>query len=188
MNNRPLRTDHVDLLRGMLVERAQDLPQILPPEHRMELENSDEVKRIEDRLHEIGGQLPLLSNQATLLNERKRLYRRKCSLKKKALTSLQRSWHNINYDEEVRQQLLNSAFHIDPKPESRFSILSPFLLERSRLAETLFSPKSGRLSDGEILNDLTSLCIKSEPVLYRPGERPIQGRCPFNKCYKPMES
>ncbi|MCJ1444306.1 MAG: hypothetical protein MMC23_004807 [Stictis urceolatum] len=185
MNNLPLRSDHVELLRGMLVDRANDLPQRLPPEHRIKLESSEEFIRIDNRIQEIGVRLAEESDQKDLQAERDGLYNRKHSLKRMALENLQRNWNAINYDQEVQRQLLHgNAIGLDPQPVSRFSILRQFLPERHRLANSLFSPQPVRSSHGKVLSDLASLCRKSESVSYRPGELPVQGRCSFNKCHK----
>ena len=36
------------------------------------------------------------------------------------------------------------------------------------------------------MQDLLALCQQSSSVLFRPGEEPVDGRCPFNNCWKSM--
>lgn len=89
---------------------------------------------------------------------------------------------------ELRVKLLGvTPFKAELETELRFQILRKYLPERDRLADLLFRETKARSADGpKIVQDLFSLCLQTITVLYRRGEEPQNGHCPFNECMKAL--
>ena len=186
MNEQDMRTDHLQF-RGILARRRPDLPQSLPEHYKAEtVAKEKEYIEVEAKIQSINEKLGQKPKDPALMAQRQNFYKEKHAFHKKALKKLQDEYDIHRYDEEVQRQLLPSSARENPEPqEPHFSILRQFLPERHRLADSLFEAKTLRSASGqEVMEELLALCHRSSSMLFRPGEEPVDGRCPFNDCGK----
>ena len=188
MNKQEMRTDHVQF-RGMLASRRPDLPQALPDQYKAKFVATDqEFIELGKKLQSIKEDLLKQPDDPALKAQRQYVYKERSALVKKALKKYQEEYDIDRYDEEVAKQLLSDPEKEIEPPEGYFSILRQFLPERDRLSASLFEMTTLRSSQGqEVIEDLLSLSRRSCSMLFRPGEEPVDGRCPFNGCGKSVD-
>ncbi|KAL9033948.1 MAG: hypothetical protein Q9214_007270 [Letrouitia sp. 1 TL-2023] len=123
--------------------------------------------------------------------ERQRIYNKRKLLRKQALKQYQIQWLEADYDRSVAMP--GNLDHLQANGYDSsgddFNLLRPFMVERSLLADMA---SESLVCYGDLYHDavgaLATICTQSDQrVLYRPGEAPIDGRCPFTQCGKLIE-
>ena len=184
MHGQDMRKEHL-AFRGLLATRRPDLPQVLPQRERRKIAaaSSEERNRLDKELQLINIKISQNRDELSLKSERSAIYVKRKEIFRKGLQNHRKEYETYRYDEEVDRQLRSEISILDHVSTSRFAILRRFLPERNRLADSLFEPTKLRSIAGQqILCDLLSLCSKGKSTLFRPGEEPVDGKCPFNEC------
>lgn len=105
----------------------------------------------------------------------------KARLLKRALKEYQKEWVDLMYERFVETRGKSDG---NPEPqERRFERLLAFMPERKRLCTMIEGlveyTEEQRLS---IVEDLITIASKNLEDIYRPGEEPVDGRCPVEGC------
>ena len=168
----------IEQLRSAARHRNVDLPRKLPAQEFADLEESQEMTALRSNL----AALP-----SERWRERTKIGEKQLRLRKQALKRYQDQWLQEEYERVV------SAGSTDCKrPESTevgADDLQSFFPERIRIAEimgTLMPFLDERRK--EALEGLITLCTRDDQSIYfRPGEHPINGRCPVSSCEMPLK-
>ncbi|KFY77759.1 hypothetical protein V499_02929 [Pseudogymnoascus sp. VKM F-103] len=102
-------------------------------------------------------------------------------LYRSARASNREKWFSSSFDEEAQRQLEQEDDETLPKLRGTFPLTHHLMLERDRIANTLFVAKGLQSKAGQaVLQDVYSLCSNDNQVAYRPNEWPVNGACPSN--------
>ncbi|KAK3178123.1 hypothetical protein OEA41_000256 [Lepraria neglecta] len=176
---------HINLLRSAGRHQNVALPQKMSADALFAFENSLEMRALDARL----------ATKTLDGSERKRIYTEMQNLKQKALLRYQEQWLEDDYirtvsvgARETPGQPSRPQYEALSNVEHDFDVLRPFMPERSRLADMLYTSASCfDPARKEAVQDLTAICVsKDQRVIYRPNEVRLGGRCPVPDCRKTM--
>ncbi len=175
------RTDHIAKLRSVSTRRAPGLPQALPAKEMANvLTDPTATELYRDLYH-------LRKHGATekTMNEALRKHRMYVHwLKTRALARWKEEWLERRYTNiiQARGRISHDRASTVDQAQALFRVLP----ERARLADMIkcneHRTRAQRLS---AVQDLLSLCTRNFEVMYRPGEEPVDGRCPVYQCKLP---
>ena len=172
------RKEHIELLRTAARYRNSSLPQKMPARYAEEFEHTPEMSELKTKLLS----LPIGRERSRILNEQRKL-------RQQAQVRYQDQWAEEQYKCHVSTSLPSSDGQEAKKPqplnkaEQEFLSLRSFLPERSRLADlagTYVSVES--IERQSALRDLVSIAGSDDRVMFRPGETPVDERCPVSDC------
>ena len=169
-NGRP-----IGLLRSAARHRNADLPLKLPAHVSAALQDGEEMTALRTRL-------AALSPEES--DERKKIKDMQMQLKKEALIEYQKKWLQEDYHQTV------STASVECKKRSSagagFGDLRSFFPEHVCVANMI--EVSMAFLDERRKSALEGLIVicgqESQQIWYRPGEKPVDGRCPVSTCGK----
>ncbi len=175
-----LRRDHLEDFRGLSLHRHPQLWQSLPAKHRFELERRPEFIAVDKEIETLAWKLENASDAEETQPyqvRRQELYERRRQLTVDELRKCQKL-----QPKKLTSQTANEPCLEDHR-RTFFASTRGLMPERDRLASCLFKPVTLRSAEGRTaLHDLISLCTRDSRVVYRPGLRPKEGRCPSPEC------
>ena len=175
MTGKDAKAGHASILQSMALSHVSGAPTRLPTRIKDEMLKEKDYCAILDQLKAINQSLGNDRDNQDLLNERRKLYDRRSQCERDKLLEYQKM---LFYQQESSEAT---------KPITDFSILRSFMPERDRLADSLFKPSHVR-EGRQILADLLHLArVKNSESFYRPGEEPVNGKCPFNDCKQTID-
>ena len=176
--NEPAQHDHVDYFQSFAGFREVGLPTTLPAEQEVALRQHEEYRDLRSQISKLEQEpdkpslVKALQRQSTQYLERAR---------KRALKEYIVEW----VDQRRREKQFNKG-HVDPVERGTTDLeesLELIMPERRRLAITMTSERIVSSEERrDAVQDLYTLATRNCTVLYRPGEEPIDGRCPAKNC------
>lgn len=193
-----MRLDHIEYLRGVGKYRAIGYPRHLPAERQhaigkhevlLELESRLKELRIQETSRESSGQGTVDERDADNVDDdasfaikltTKQIQVLKTRLYQSELAKYREEWVQRRIEAQVKAGgkapetiIYNDVAHCLFKAQP----------DRRRIAEMM--PLDDLLSYQDMLSVVESLlayCSKDYDVFYRPGEEPVNGRCPVGNC------
>ncbi|GFG16438.1 hypothetical protein IFM61392_09507 [Aspergillus lentulus] len=199
-----MRLDHIEYLRGVGKYRAIGYPRRLPAEREHAIAKNEDLRELERRLKELqiqencnqcNDQSTAEESDANNESETNRVDEDSgfaIKLTRKQIQVLKTRLHNselAKYREEWIQKRVETQVRAGGKaPEAVvYNDVAHCLFkaqpDRQRVADMM--PMDNHLSYQDMLSVVESLlayCTKDYDVFYRPGEEPVDGRCPVSKC------
>ena len=176
--NEPAQHDHIDYFQSFAKSREKGLPSRLPAEREDAIRRDPQLLGFKSKVHRLkegngtASQIRAAENKA-------RSYR--ASLTQKSLQQYKLEWVRQRRDWKVKTR--GRASPNDDGHTDLLEILSQVMPERGRLARTMVSDKVvSKEERRQAIEDLCSLASQDCTILYRPGERPVEGFCPVNGC------
>jgi hypothetical protein len=193
-----MRLDHIEYLRGVGKYRAIGYPRHLPAEQQHAITKNEDLRELERRLNEL--QIQENSNESNDQSTAEESDANKVDenagfaikLTRKQIQVLKTRLHNselAKYREEwIRRRVETQVRAGGTAPEAVvYNDVAHCLFkaqpDRQRIANMM--PMDNHLSYQDMLSVVESLlayCTKDYNVFYRPGEEPVDGRCPVGKC------
>ena len=174
----PAETYHIEYLQGVSRFQEKGLPCKLPAEREAAIASHPHVLELKKRLET----LTLAQADHAVIDTSKRelrLYRK--HLRTEALQQFRKEWVQTTRDQKILSRGKDSV-QVHAKTDV-LRVLSSVIPERGRLAQQMVSDNILSSSDKlQALKDLLGLCIRDFEVFYRPGEEPIGGACPVERC------
>ncbi|KAL4958731.1 uncharacterized protein BDV14DRAFT_186161 [Aspergillus stella-maris] len=195
-----MRLDHIEYLRGVGKYRALGYPRHLPAERQHAIRQNETLQGLERRLQELQ-KIPHTctntdnghgehDNDAADSGDEDTEFAIK--LTKKQLQVLRTRLYNTElakYRDEWIQDRLETQVKSGGKASDVivYNDITQCLFkaqpERQRVAELMPSDKSFSYQDMlSAVENLLIYCTKNYDVFYRPGEEPLNGRCPVGGC------
>ena len=177
--------EYIELLRTAARYRNTSLPQKMPARYAEDFECTPEMSALTAKLLK----LPVGKERSNILTEQRKLRRQ-------AQIRYQDQWAEEQYRRHISTGLPSSdsdgqeAKSVQPLnyADQDFLFLRPFLSVRSRLADLAgTSAAIGSAERQSALEDLIAIAGSDERILFRPGETPVDGRCPLSDCRVEME-
>ncbi|KAF7136973.1 hypothetical protein CNMCM5793_006677 [Aspergillus hiratsukae] len=171
-----MRLEHIEYLRGVGKYRAIGYPRHLPAEQQHAITKNEELRELERRLNELqiqenfnesNDQSTAEESNANKVDENAGFA---IKLTRKQIQVLKTRLHNSELA-KYREEWIRRRVETQAQPD------------RQRIANMM--PMDNDLSYQDMLSVLESLlayCTKDYNVFYRPGEEPVDGRCPVGKC------
>ena len=176
--NEPAEHDHVDYFQSFAKFREKGLPTSLPAERDAATRRDPRLVALEEQIDKLRSNGASPSEIKIAKNKARSCY---TSLTRKALEQYQNEWVRRRRDWKILTHGRERA--ADDTKTDRLQTLSLVFPERGRLAQRMISAES--ISDGgrrQCMEDLYAMITRDYSVLYRPGEEPIDGRCPVESC------
>ena len=176
--NEPAQHDHIDYFQSFAKFREKGLPYRLPADR-------EEAIRRDSQLLELESNLKWLkrgngtASQVKAAESEVRGYR--ASITKKSLLQYKLEWVRRRRDWKVETR--GKERPNDDENTDLLEILSRVMPERGRLTRMMISDKVVSEEERrEVIKDLCSLASQDCTILYRPGEKPVEGICPVEGC------
>ncbi|KAJ5675025.1 uncharacterized protein N7477_004959 [Penicillium maclennaniae] len=168
-----------DMEQSMAHHRDSNAPVYLNAAAREEFLQCDKVVAIDAKIAILTEQINRRpEDHSQLTAERNKLHIQKANLREAYRSSFISKWWDASYDEYVAGNELKERDRT-----CLFDILRKYLPERARLRDNLFKEASLDSDTGkQCLHDMVSLCVGTESVVYYPGLRPENDKCPY--CFK----
>ncbi|KAA8642336.1 uncharacterized protein ATNIH1004_011280 [Aspergillus tanneri] len=198
-----MRLDHIEYLRGVGKYRAIGYPRQLPAERQHAIRQNKDLQDLEQRLRELTAQQAVndsdkIKDEDEDEDEDKDLDgadeddKFAIKLTKKQVQVLKTRLYNTELA-KYRDEWIQSRVETQVKSGGKASDVIVYndithclfraQPDRQRVAEMM--PSDKLLSYQETLSmveNLLSYCTKDYNVFYRPGEEPVNGRCPVGGC------
>ncbi|KAI9045863.1 uncharacterized protein KD926_007166 [Aspergillus affinis] len=171
---------HIDYFQGYGQFHEHGLPRRLPIEEEQTIEADP---RLIAKIAE--------SSEAISDNETRRISRECAVLRKKIyLEKLQRyqsKWVQTRRDWKVLTRGRERPDHVEQVAKKQ--ALCKIMPELGRLAAVISSNEPLSFNEkASVVRDLFTQCTRDFTVTYRPGEEPVEGRCPVASCGKLLET
>lgn len=177
LNEKP-QYDHVNFFQSFAKFHEQGLPTKLPAEREAAVRRSPQLVELQDRLLRLQHENANPSDTKFVKSKAQGLLkklRREC-LKQYEVEWVEqrRRWKVITRGEERPE---------DDIKKDLWDILCIIMPERGRLARTLISDRVVSADERrQAVQDLYSLASQDCMIIYRPGEKPVDGVCPVKGC------
>ncbi|KAK2051913.1 hypothetical protein LY76DRAFT_673081, partial [Colletotrichum caudatum] len=171
----PANHEAVEHFQGLERSREEGLPHKLPAEREAAISRSPDVLKLLFQLDNCTSD----QEKALIERERKNLLKR---LHREELREYQVQWV-----QNRRREIISKKGQINLGDSYEHHILIDLVPERKRIAE--LASLAGGLTESQLREAeqaIYNLCVKDLTVPYRPGEEPVDGKCPV--CDKDMES
>ena len=176
--NEPAQYDHVDYFQSFAKFHEKGLPSKLPADREDTIRRDSQLLEFKNEVHRLKKGHGTAS-QIKAAESKVRGYQ--ASLTKKSLQQYKLEWIRQRRDWKVKTR--GKERPNDDEQTDLLGILSRVMPERGRLTRMMVSDKI--VSEEErrqAIEDLCSLASQDCTVLYRPGEKPIEGICPVEGC------
>lgn len=179
-----MRLDHIEYLQGVGKYREKGYPRCLPSEREHAVQNDPMLQKLQYDVQNLVKNKDSDPFETSITKKREKALRNK--LRTKALKSYREEWVQNRLEGKIisRGKSVPSGVIANDIAACLFKVMP----ERQHLAEMI--PSDKLLSHQEMLfavNDLLTLCVRDYDVLYRPGETPTDGKCPFGDCHFKLE-
>ena len=176
--NEQAQHDHVDYFQLLAKYREKGLPTSLPAEEEAAIKQDLHLVELENEVYRLRTE-NASSKEVTAAKNEARAYRARMSKKRQAQHKLE--WFQKRRDWKIvtrgREQSDDNA-----KTDLR-EILSLVVPEHGRLTKTMVSDEViSEAKRRQAIEDLHFLITLDCTVLYRPGEKPVDGFCPVKEC------
>ncbi|KAF5857607.1 hypothetical protein ETB97_005536 [Aspergillus alliaceus] len=170
---------HIDYFQGYDRFHENGLPRRLPIEEEQKI---DEDPCLVAKAAEI--------QQAQSADDIRRLKRDYSILKRRISSSrlqqYQSQWVRSRRDWKILTRGRERPDHIERSAEKQ--VLCKFMPELGRLAAVMSSNEPLSFDEkASVVKDLFTQCLRDFDVVYRPGEEPVEKRCPVASCGKLLE-
>ncbi|OJI99576.1 hypothetical protein ASPVEDRAFT_520307 [Aspergillus versicolor CBS 583.65] len=187
-----MRLDHVEYLRGVGKYRVVGYPRCLPAEREHNLGHDKALQELKRRLQELQSDDDVKGSdndagvagdddvEFTIKLTKKQLQVQRTRLYNTELGKYRDEWIQNRVEAQVKSggKALDVVVYNDIT-----QCLFKAQPERQRVAELMLSDKSFSYQETlSTVEDLLVYCNKDYDVFYRPGEEPINGRCPVGGC------
>ncbi len=176
--NEPAQHDHIDYFQSFAKSREKGLPSRLPADREDAIRRDSQLLEFESKVHRLKKGNGTAS-QIKAAESKVRGYR--ATLTKKSLQQYKLEWVRQRRDWKVTTR--GKERPNDDEQTDLLGILSRLMPERGRLTQTMVSDKI--VSEEErrqAIEDLCALASQDCTILYRPGEKPVEGVCPVEGC------
>ena len=178
------RIEHIAKLRSVSTKRAPGVPQALLAREMDNLLNDPTATKLYRDLCQ------LREREATekTVHEAQQKYRIYVHwIKSRTLTRWKEKWLEDRYAKIIhtRGRISHDRSSVIDRAQALFRVLP----ERAHLVEMIkFNEPRTRAQRLSAVLDLVSLCIRNFEVMYRPGEKPVNGACPVYQRKLPQVS
>ncbi|RHZ51559.1 uncharacterized protein CDV56_105238 [Aspergillus thermomutatus] len=176
-----MRLDHIEYLRGVGKYRAIGYPRHLPAQRQHAIQQNQDLQELEKRLQELHVQQKANDDDSDSYEDKddddSDVDEADADAK---LAQYRKEWIESRVETQVKSGgKATEAIVYNDITRCLFKAQP----ERQHLAEMI--PSDKLLSYQEMLSaveSLLSLCTKDYNVFYRPGQEPLNGRCPVGDC------
>ena len=176
---KPADNTHIDFFQGFSRFHEHGLPRRLPIEEEQKIDSNPRLIAKAMEIHNAESDIDTKRLQREYRIIKREIY-------SKTLQQFQSDWVRKQRDWKILTRGRERPDYTEQSAEKQ--TLCKLMPELGRLAAIISSNEP--LSFDEkvvVVNDLYTQCLRDFSVVYRPGEEPIEGRCPATSCRESLE-